>query len=319
MRTLSICAMLSIIAGYTADQIEPEMAAGISDQACAEFPRATNAALPLATASDDWFQVYESAVGVYSIVEPYQFQETISHLIVGEKRALLFDTGIGVLPIRPVVERITSLPVTVLNSHSHYDHVGGNAEFASILAIDSEYTRTNMAGFAHEQIAEDFNPDAFCKGAPEGINLATHVTRPWQASGYVKDGEILDLGGRKLEILQVPGHTPDAVALLDQDNGLLFTGDTFYDAELWLFDPETNLDDFARSIARLAGLESELRYLLGAHTSARVDAGRLAGVQAAFEKLRTGKYAASEESAGRSTYRIDGVEFVTAPLMRNKE
>ena len=54
-------------------------------------------------------------------------------------------------------------------------------------------------------------------------------------------GEVLDLGGRKLEILLVPGHTPDAVALLDSENRLLFTGDTWYDASLWLFARETSL------------------------------------------------------------------------------
>lgn len=56
------------------------------------------------------------------------------------------------------------------------------------------------------------------------------------------DGEIIDLGGRRLEILHVPGHTPDAVALLDAENGLLFTGDTWYDA----------------SIPRLANLEGRV-------------------------------------------------------------
>jgi glyoxylase-like metal-dependent hydrolase (beta-lactamase superfamily II) len=285
---------------------------GTSGSFCDELPRAKNAALPLSAASDDWFRVYESADGVYSIVEPFQFQETISHLIVGEERALLFDTGIGLLPVRTVVERITSLPVLVLNSHTHYDHVGGNWMFDEVLAMDTDYTRANMAGFAHGAIAADLVPEAFCKGPPRGVDLSTFRTRPWQAARYIEDGEILDLGGRTLEVLHVPGHTPDATALLDADNGLLFTGDTFYDAEIWLFVPETDLDDYERSIARLTSLEGDLRYLLGAHNIARVDAGRLADVRSALHTLRTGEVTGEKRPGDRLMFKIDDVEFVTS-------
>ncbi|MDG2229287.1 MAG: hypothetical protein P8L74_04115, partial [Gammaproteobacteria bacterium] len=57
--------------------------------------------------SDDWFQVYKTNKNVYSIVEPYQYQESISHLIIGQNKAILLDTGIGLFRIRPVVEQIT--------------------------------------------------------------------------------------------------------------------------------------------------------------------------------------------------------------------
>ncbi len=298
----------------------PYITEGTFAEICEGLPGEENAKLPLSDFSDDWFRVYESSKGVYSIVEPYQFQETISHLILGEDRAVLFDTGLGLLPIRPVVERITSLPVSVLNSHTHYDHVGGNAEFSSVLAINTEYTKANMLGFKHSVIEIDLAPDAFCNGPPEGADVATFYTKPWMASRYVEDGEILDLGSRKLEVLHVPGHTPDATALLDAENGLLFTGDTFYDAELWLFVPESNLDDYGRSISRLANLESSVKYLFGAHRSARVDAGRLARVEAAFEKLRSGRYRGNAESGNQLVFVIDGVEFVTAqPVLDGRQ
>jgi glyoxylase-like metal-dependent hydrolase (beta-lactamase superfamily II) len=268
--------------------------------------------LALSAESDDWYQVYESADGVFSIVEPYQLQETISHLIVGSERALLFDTGIGLIPIKPVIERITDLPLIVLNSHTHYDHVGGNWEFDTVLAVDSVYTRANMAGFENKRIAEDFLPEAFCKGAPEGAEITSFHTRRWRASGLVEDGEIIDLGNRRLEVLRVPGHTPDALALLDAGNRLLFTGDSWYDASLWLFARETNLEDYDASISRLAELESRVDFLLGAHNLAIVKADRLANVESAIRKIRSGAYAGEKDNYNRLVFAIDGVRILTS-------
>ena len=283
----------------------------VDDYTCDNIPRPENSKLELHAASDDWFQVYESADGVHSIVEPYQIQETIAHLILGDERALLFDTGIGVLPIRPVVERITGLPVTVINSHTHYDHIGGNWEFESILALDTEYTRANMAGRPYEQIAIDFVPEAFCKGVPEGVDLPSVRSRPWQAERLIAGGEIIDLGGRTLEVIHVPGHTPDALVLLDAQHRLLFTGDTWYDASLWLFAAETSFSDYEQSMARLAELEKSVDYLLGAHNSARVDAGRLALVDRALRQIRSGELTPSTDDYGRLVFELEGVRILT--------
>ena len=305
---LSYAAMLLFAASCGGD----EPALSTSDYACDDIPRPENANLPLSDASDDWFQVYESAPGVYSIVEPFQIEETISHLIVGTDRALLFDTGLGLLPIKPVVERITELPVTVLNSHTHYDHVGGNWEFDSVLAVDTEYTRANMAGFANSVIGIDFVPEAFCKGVPDGVDLAAFATKPWRASALVADGDVIELGDRVITVLHVPGHTPDSLALLDADNRLLFTGDTWYDASLWLFVRETNLDEYEDSIARLVAFESNVDYLLGAHNSSRFDAGILQRVQSAIAKIRAGDVAGEKDEYGRLAFDVDGVEVLTS-------
>ena len=306
------CVFVATVLVAACDSPTPTIALSVDDYSCDSVPRPENAKLTVSAASDDWYQIYESADGVYSIVEPFQIQETISHLIVGDERALLFDTGIGLLPLKPVVERITNLPVTVLNSHTHYDHVGGNWEFSSVLAIDSEYTRANMAGFDDERIGNDFHAEAFCKGAPEGVEISSFYTKPWQASRYVEDGETIDLGGRQLQVLHVPGHTPDAVALLDAENRLLFTGDSWYDASLWLFARETNLDDYAVSISRLAKLENDVDFILGAHNEARLAAGKLRIVDGALEKLRSGGYVGKEDAYGRLAFEIDDIHFLTS-------
>ncbi len=297
---------------------------GVSDakasQSCSDIPRPANTRLPINKATDEWFQVYETAPNTYAIVEPYHIQEAISHLIVGEDSAVLFDSGMGFLPIRPIVEQITSLPVSVLNSHTHYDHVGGNHEFPTVLAVDTEYTRANMAGFSNDRLAIDLGPDAFCKGMPKGFDPAAFFTKPWRATRFVSDGDVLELGGRKLEALQVPGHTPDSMALLDAENGLLFTGDSFYDAAIWLFVPETNLADYGRSICRLAALESSVTYLLGAHNVARVDAGAATRVRQAYETLRSDKSKPVQSEEGRLTFNINGVVFLTAdPVLKGRQ
>jgi len=279
---------------------------------CQSLPVPTNKILPLNDASTEWFQVYESHKGVYSIVEPYQFQMSISHLILGDEHALLFDTGMGMAPIKPVIESLTDLPVMVLNSHTHFDHVGGNAEFENILAVDSPYTRANMKGFSHEEVAGDVIDEAFCNGPPKNLDTESYHTRAWSANKFVVDGQVIDLGNRLIEVIHVPGHTPDALALLDQENALLFTGDTYYDDNLWLFSPETDLDHYSESIAKLSKLEDQIEFIFGAHTSARVDAGILSKVKESFSKLRSGKVKPIHEVQDRLIYEIDGVNFVTS-------
>ncbi len=287
-------------------------ALSVDDYSCDDKPRPENAELKLSDASDDWFQIYEVADGVYSIVEPYQLQETISHLIVGDERALLFDTGVGLLPLKPVVERITDLPVTVLNSHTHTDHVGGNWEFSTVLAVDSDYTRANMQGFDNERIGGEFVPEAFCKSPPDGADISAFYTKPWKADRYVSDGEVLDLGGRQLEILLVPGHTPDAVALLDSRNRLLFTGDTWYDASLWLFARETNLTQYEESLSRLVRLEQDVDFLLGAHNLARVASGRLTGVQQLLHEIMSGDREGEVDDFGRLAFEVGDIRLLTS-------
>jgi glyoxylase-like metal-dependent hydrolase (beta-lactamase superfamily II) len=279
---------------------------------CAALPRPGNADLPAVSVISDWFEVYEMVDGVYALVEPYQYQETISYLITGTERALLFDTGLGLVRIRPVVEQLTRLPVDVINSHTHYDHVGGNAEFDSIMALDTPYTRANMAGFPAENLITEIAPEAFCQEPPAGAAKANFHTRPWQATRFIEDGERLDLGNRQVEVLKVPGHTPDALALFDRANGLLWTGDTYYDGGLWLFVAETDLDQYEHSLERLLALLPDVTWLLPAHNVARVEPEKLKAVPSALAKVRSGKLTGKKEEWQTLVFEVDGVTIVTA-------
>ena len=120
--------------------------AGAVDRPWCESAASAASGLERVDSGSDWFQAYAVAPGVFAISEPRQYEGVTSFLIVGTRRALLFDTGLGVTRIGEVVRGLTDRPVTVLNSHTHFDHAGGNGEFADIRNLDSPYSRASARG-----------------------------------------------------------------------------------------------------------------------------------------------------------------------------
>ena len=224
--------------------VAPAVAQDVIPEWCRPLPRPEYKNLERATIHDPWFEVYKPARGVFAIYEPHQAEEVISYLIVGERRALLFDTGMGISDIRKVTSELTTLPIIVLNSHTHDDHVGGNWQFNTIYGIDTDFTRNNARG-SREDAQAEITPDQICGALPRDFNAKAYATRAWKITAYTHSGDRFDLGGRTLEVIGTPGHTPDAISLIDRANGLLFTGDTYYPAPIWLFRPETDLDAYA--------------------------------------------------------------------------
>ncbi len=291
---------------------KPAAAGAAEPRWCDAIPRPEFSRLERVATNGDWFDVYRVDPGVFAIAEPNQYQEVISYLIVGTERALLFDTGLGLVPIRPVIAELTKLPVTVLNSHTHYDHVGGNAEFENILAIDTDYTRANSRGFAGGLLAGEVADEAFCR-RPRGFDPAVYSIKPYGPTDFIRDGYRIDLGGRALEVLQVPGHTPDAVAVVDSAAGLLWTGDTFYLAPIWLYVPETDLEKYSASVDRLATLAPRMRMVLGAHNIAQADPTRLGALQKALARVRAGEMTPVDKGDGKIEFLFEGFSILTAP------
>ena len=276
---------------------------------CRALPRPEYKTLERVPVSDPWFEVYKPAPGVFAIYEPHQAEETIGYLIVGQKRALLFDTGMGISDIKKVTAELSKLPIIVLNSHTHDDHVGGNWEFDTVHGMDTDFTRTNAKG-SREDAQAEITPDQICGSLPKGFDPKSYVTRPWKIAAYMHDGERFDLGGRTIEVIATPGHTPDAISLIDRANGLLFTGDTYYPAPIWLFRPETNLDAYAASIRRLAALAPQIKLVLGAHNIPVAQPSVLAQLVAAFDAVRAGKITASPDSPGKVLYKVGAISFL---------
>ena len=278
---------------------------------CKKLPRAGYKSLERIPTNQSWFEVYRVQPDVFALYESHQYEEVISYLVLGSERALLFDTGLGIGDIRSVVGQLTKLPVTVLNSHTHFDHIGGNAQFTDILGRDTAYTRTNTAGGTHEQLAEVVLPERICGELPAGFNKQEYAIKPFQVTHFVKEGEVIDLGGRKLEVLFTPGHTPDSVSLLDRANGLLFTGDMFYAGPIYLYVPESDVAAYKRSVARYAALAPGLKLVLPAHNFPAEKPEMMNKLSQALTAIDAGK-ARFKSEQDRREYPFDSFSLVMA-------
>ena len=216
---------------------------------CDRLPRSAYANYQKHETSNDWFEVYEIEPNIWAIYEPFQWQEVVSYLIVGSESAVLFDTGNGIGNIKSIVDQLTDKHVRVLNSHSHFDHIGGNYQFDEILSVATEFSLSRTSGLKSDELSMEVSPEALCKDLPMGVTEDNHQTRPFSISQKIADGDVLDIGGRKLEVLQVPGHSDDSIALLDKEAGFLWSGDSFYEGPIWLFFPETDLVAYQQSVA----------------------------------------------------------------------
>lgn len=276
---------------------------------CRALPRPEYKPLKRVPVSDPWFEVYEPAPGVFAIYEPHQAEEVISYLITGERRAILFDTGMGIGNIDAVVHDLWTQQLVVLNSHTHNDHVGENWRFSTVYGMNTRFTRRNAKGSRADAQAE-LAPGQICGTLPAGFDSKTYSTRPWRIAAKLHDGDRFNLVGRTIEVIATPGHTPDSISLLDRANGLLFTGDTYYPAPIWLFRPETDLDAYARSIRRLAALAPQIKLVLGAHNVPVAPPSVLPRLVAAFDAVRSGTVPATPASPGKVLYKVGDISFL---------
>lgn len=263
----------------------------------------------------EWFATREHQRGVWLVAAPPHVN---CFLVAGRERAVLIDTGLGIGDVREVVETLTDLDLLVVNTHHHWDHVGGNGSFDDIaihelgreklaqgkssaeLASYVEYTTRMLERFGEFRgldeeffsfLAEETTPAPF----PTGFDPAAWSIAPCVPTRLLHEGDLVDLGGRTLRVLHTPGHTPDSICLLDEREGLLFGGDTYSTGPIYAHMPDSDLAAFARSTARVAELADDVRFVYAAHYGRYAEVGAfLREVAEAFAQIAKGLTAFEE-------------------------
>jgi glyoxylase-like metal-dependent hydrolase (beta-lactamase superfamily II) len=256
-----------------------------------------------------WFDVRSLEDGVFLIAEPGHVN---SFLVVGDDRAVLLDTGLGVGDIRAVAEGLSGKPLSVVNTHYHFDHTGGNRQFdqiaihregAPLLAQPSppslaqgymDYTQQMIAAWrGYKQLDDSFfhlvTAETLVRELPPAFDPKTYSVEPSTATRLLDDGDEIDLGGRVLRVLHTPGHSPDSISLFDERNGLLFGGDTINTGPIYAQLEDSDLMAFTRSTRRLADLSEAVRRVFVCHFM-RVDnpSSLLVEIADGFEQLLAG-------------------------------
>jgi hydroxyacylglutathione hydrolase len=192
---------------------------------------------------DDYFVVETIDATTFAIGEPRYYQDNYSYLIVGAQRAVLFDAGTGNRDLVRVVRSLTTLPVTVIPSHLHFDHVGALGRFDHTALVDLPSLRKRV-------------DDGTLKlGRYEFLGLADGLPAPrFAVDAWWFPGTDIDLGGRRLRVLHTPGHTPTSVSLYDAERHWLFAGDLIYPGRLYAFLPGASRRAYLETTRQLLAL-----------------------------------------------------------------
>ena len=186
-------------------------------------------------------------------------------LLTGEKRALLVDSGRDVRNAREIAEQLTDLPLSLINTHADGDHVACNRQF------DSFYMHP----------AEEPN---YRRGNRPGTILP------------IQEGDVLDLGGRALEIIHLPGHTPGSIALLDTANRVLISGDPIQDGRIFMFGPFRNMENYIRSLEHLQNWVGQFDEVWPSHASFPVSPDLIGKLYDGARNVLAGKVSGSPEA-----------------------
>lgn len=230
----------------------------------------------------DWFTIDKVDDATYCISEYRHWEETHCYLLVGSERSLLIDTGLGVANIRDEVARLTDKPVTAIATHIHWDHIGGLSYFPDFYAHPAEAEWLNGAFPLPMEAVQRMVMD--CCDLPDDFDMASYRIFQGSPTRLLADHNMIDIGGRQIEVLHTPGHSPGHLCFWEKERGYLFTGDLVYKGTLFAYYPSTDPAAYLASLEKVAAFPAEK--VFPAHHSLNIQPEIIIRMRDAFRQLQ---------------------------------
>lgn len=231
----------------------------------------------------DWFTVDRIDSETYIISEYKHWEETHAYLLNGTDYSLLIDTGLGIRNIYEEVIKLTDKPVIAVATHIHWDHIGGHKYFPNFYVHEAEVNWLNgefplpieqIKGYVVER----------CE-LPENFDVDEYVFFQGNATRILLDNDVIDIGGRSVEVLHTPGHSPGHMCFYEKNREYLFTGDLVYKDTLVAYFPSTDPIAYFKSIERIA--ELPVKEVFPAHHTLDIKPEILIRVHDAFRQIES--------------------------------
>ncbi|MDR1801089.1 MAG: MBL fold metallo-hydrolase [Lachnospiraceae bacterium] len=233
------------------------------------------------------FNVRKIADNTYIIEQKTKYFQCLTYLLLGREKALLIDTGVNEGDLKGTVDTLTNLPVIVVCTHGHLDHIGCAWQFGGALICEADdkllENHLNQA-YLKSLMKLEYSP-LFCFFYKRPINRLT-TPPPVTLWGHLP--ETIDLGERTIEVINTPGHTPGSVCFLDRKNRMLFSGDTICDWGILLHLEGTGIETYLQSIKKIKAIENDFDDIWPGHHGAPVKRGTLDSYIACAEGVISG-------------------------------
>ncbi|MEU4554555.1 MBL fold metallo-hydrolase [Micromonospora violae] len=217
----------------------------------------------------DWYTRADVDRDVIRVSEPHVNELLSANFwwLRGTERDIVIDAGLGVVALRDAIPGMFERDPLVVLTHAHLDHVGGAPEFGDRAAHPAEaglLAAGVPASLYGPELYDKLGIDAGGEAVPElmidalpdpGYDPAGYRIEPMGLSRLLDDGDRIDLGGRVLTVLHLPGHTPGSIALLEERTGTLYSGDIIYEGALIDDLPNSDVAAYRRSMAFLVDLD----------------------------------------------------------------
>lgn len=195
-------------------------------------------------------------------------QSINKYLILGKKKALLFDTGFGFSDFKPLIREITDLDYDVVDSHSDIDHCAGNYlfddvyisihDYKNLKIVDDGTYRKEQVGYRlrkHPALANEMDMDAYLQTSI----YDTHYH-------FLEDGDSFDLGDCLYHVISIPGHTSGSICLWNPKNGWLFTGDSIMKYNVYYAQAQCEpMRVYYHSLQKIKKLQSKVTAIFPGH------------------------------------------------------